>query len=119
MVILMYANTFVTILCLSNLSEGTGVPPMTLAVHRGHIKIARLLHERDHPKRRIAGKIFYFFMTLFVILIIINEPDPDSRNYQFWVILLVCCLTCSFMKTVMNILIDIWFCRRISPILDY
>ena len=93
--------------------------PMTLAVHRGHIKIAKLLHERDHPKRRIAGKIFHLFMTLFVILIIINEPDPDSMNCLFWVILLVCCLICSFIKTVVKILLDIWFCRRISPILDY
>ena len=93
--------------------------PMTLAVHRGHIKIAKLLHERDHPKRRIAGKIFHLFVTLFVILIIINEPDPDSMNCLFWVILLVCCLICSFIKTVVKILLDIWFCRRISPILDY
>ena len=91
--------------------------PMTLAVHRGHIKIARLLHERDHPKCRIAGMVFHFFLTVFIIYNIIAAKllSPDSWNSEVWLIGGICCLTIAFIQP----LIDIWFCCRTSPILDY
>ena len=97
-----------------------GSTPLTLAVHRGHIKIARLLHERDHPKRRIAWMICYFFIIFFVIYSIIDGAllSPHSWN-GIWSMVAIICLTIAFIVTVMDILNDIWFSLRTSPNMDH
>ena len=96
-----------------------GSTPLTLAVHRGHIKIARLLHERDHPKRRIAWMICYFFFIFFDIYVIIDRAlFPNSWNGILSIAAIIC-LTIAFIATVMDILNDIWFSLRTSPKMDH
>ena len=102
-----------------------GSTPMTIAVLRGHIKIVRLLHERDHPMRRIAWNMFYFFLGLGLVIYSTIDGkllSPDSWKDIIWLSSLICFILCVTLKlfcTVLEILNDIWFCHRISPILDY
>ena len=91
--------------------------PLTLAVHRGHIKIARLLHERDHPTLRILLIIFFIYVTFTIIYCIFVKMLLSP--YSPLLIFMICCYTVMLLGIVWNILNDIKFCLWASPKLAY
>ena len=97
--------------------------PLTLAIHRGHIKIARLIHEKDHSKRwfRIALLLCFLYMTFSTIYFIIALFEWKSYRLFFLCILIVmiCWYAVVIRVIVWNVLNDIRFCRRTSPKLDF
>ena len=82
--------------------------PMTFAAHRGHIKIARLLHERnvDPWKKEYLLIVDILVMLLFLILLVYSLCGVVFKTLLMFVI------TSDTFK-------DFKFCLRNSPKLDY
>ena len=106
-----------------------GNTPLTLAVHRGHINIARLLHRRNWPKRRILSIITILFLIFSLTLNIyylmhrlsLGLSIPIFGSFWLSVIIIVQIFCFSFVSTIIvwEIVNDILFCLWISPKLDY
>ena len=97
--------------------------PLTLALHRGHIKIARYLHERDSLWPRddwLMFKIILFFLFCITLHYKFGKSlvFADTFKYISYIIseLPYPLFLVIFMK---NILKDMWFCFWTSPKLDY
>ena len=109
---------------LVNPLRSDGNTPLTLAVHRGHIKIARLLHGRNRPMRRI-GLMMYFFL---LIMAIIFNIYVESRHFSgifllfclyfgYIVYIMILCIISAL--TIWEIVNDIRFCLWTSSKLVY
>ena len=97
-----------------NTLRSDGNTPLTLAVHRGHIKIARFLHKKDRPILRIARLLLYI-CTAFSIFFCISLGMLKS-TYSWLLIIVICYSTLSMFWYILN---DIRFCLWASPKLDY
>ena len=107
--------------------------PLTLAVHRSHIKIARLLHERDDhsplwPLIVILFKMYCMFLGSFIVYDILCYTFSGVSIIYHNPMLFVCfiILFCpphpflfGVIAVISNILKDMKFCFWTSPNLDY
>ena len=98
--------------------------PLTLAFHRGHIKIARLLHERDDSPMPVIELVFKMcFMNL--CLLIFSYTCLYGTDIVFYDLIMLIlsfilsCLPYPGLVIISNIWNDIWFCFWTSPKLDY
>ena len=99
---------------LVNTLRSDGNTPLTLAIHRGHIKIAILLHKKDRPMLRIARILLYICMAFFIFHCIFLGMLKSP--YSWLLILVICYSTLNMFWYILN---DIRFCLWASPKLDY
>ena len=102
--------------------------PLTLAFHRGHIKIARLLHERDDSPKPVIVMIFKLFCMLLCLFIfydtclfypLLGTSRTFYDTMMFILSFILSWLPCPGIVIISNILKDVWFCFWTSPKLDY
>ena len=99
--------------------------PLTLAIHRGHIKITRLLYERDDsPWDRdslLLFKIFFMFLLFFAGFDILFPGEcfifGDTMCSISFIMFL--CPPFPLALIAINILKDILFCFQTGPKIDY